>query len=246
MTRRLLSIVAPVVVLACSVETSVGPPAATDASAAKGVDDVAARAKVYCHGTSCYAAAFDFADFQSDPVFGAPYTVLTAHFQNLQGSYPAGGSNTPLELGVFRFVFLGDDEPRGNFVDALTPLSLAAIGAVRLGANRFWSNDGYADPGPPNFDTFYASPGHEIVGCSVWPGNPPDWFFFQTCPSQGLDGWVKVEFVLRRYDEWAPAKPPVRFRDFRFTFGKTFTEGCTIGGNEPGTCTETPYRQAMR
>ena len=38
---------------------------------------------------------------------------------------------------------------------------------------------------------------------------------------------------------------PVRFRDFLFSFGYSRTY-CIVGGNQPGTCTELPYRRAIR
>ena len=207
-----------------------------------------AKAKVYCRGTSCYAAAFEFANYPSDPIFGGPYTLFTAYFQNLQGTYPLGGSSTPLVLNWLYFQFISSDEdPRGNYVDAWPHLSSSIIGNVQAGLNNFWAHDGPADSGPPNYDTFYSYPGGGIVGCNVDQGNPPYWFSFQTCPSQGVDGWVKFDFVLRRLTGFAASQPPVRFDDFLFSFGDFFSGGrCTIGGKQPGTCTELPYRRAMR
>jgi hypothetical protein len=47
--------------------------------------------------------------------------------------------------------------------------------------------------------------------------------------SQGIDGWVKVEFAITRYKNFLATRPPVRLHDFQFSFG-TVDNSCTIGG----------------
>lgn len=206
------------------------------------------QAKVYCaNTTSCFAATFTFKDYASDPSFGRPYTVFTAYLQNLQGTFPVDGPDTPLELGLFHF-FFDSDEP-GTYVDALIqPLTVSTIGNVETGLALSWQHDGPADPGDgnPNYDTWFANGGTEIVGCSLWPGNPVPFYSFRMCPADGFDGWIKVEFILRRFVNFEITRPPVRFRDFRFSFGAAFGPFCTIGGMDPGTCTELAYRRVLK
>jgi hypothetical protein len=130
--------------------------------------------------------------------------------------------------------------------DALDlPLTVQAVGNVQTGILSGWQHETHADAGTsfPNFDYWYRDDPTGIVGCEV---DLSPFFVFQTCPSQGFDGWVKAEFTLRRNIEWVGVRPPVRFDDFLFTFGDFTGPRCTIGGGQPGTCTELPYRRVMR
>lgn len=221
-------------------------PVVSDVYAARDKGDIllasgGAQAKVYCIGSSCYAAAFEFKDYKSDPDFPGPYTLFSAYFQNLQGTYPLGGPNTPLKLNFIRFRFFdpNDDPP---YVDAYPIMTVSAVGDVEEGHVQpagHWLNDGpIAGPGP-NYDTWEYLPGLGIVGCDV----PALFSFsFRSCPGRGLDGWVKFDFKLRHIG----SRVPVRFHDFVFSFGSVSPLAvCTIGGNEQGTCTELPYHRAM-
>ena len=262
-----LAMVTSVAFLGCAPDDSIGPRVApglvvTEADAANNkANDFrpGAKAKVYCKdATSCYAAAFYFTDYPSHPTIGGPYTLFTAYFQNLQGTYPLGGPSTVLGLGHFGFRFLVGNAVGDTYVDASNGhFSITAVGNVQEGIGNSWPQNATLNPGQefPNIDRWDAFSDSWIVGCTV-PEGVPNWFGKRTCPSQGLDGWVKVEFVLRRltgFFEGGPSstaiRPPVRFEDFLFTFGPypvADPVGCTIGGGLPGTCTELSYKQAMR
>src|SRR6187401_1797789 len=95
---RVPGIIAAVVLLGCAPDDSIGPRVApgvvvTEANAEKSIES---SAKVYCDGTSCYAAAFEFTDFPG-------YTIFTATVQNLQGTYPSGGPSITQQLDWFEF-----------------------------------------------------------------------------------------------------------------------------------------------
>jgi hypothetical protein len=249
------------VALACGADRINAPPnvsyhePAVAAGLAKGHEGDAlpaslrAKAKIYCSGSSCFAAAFDFKDFPKDATSPGPYTVMTAYFQDLQGTFPPDGPSTPLAIDGLHFQCPASGVV-GSYVDVPTGgLPILPIGNVQIGLVASWPHDGAVDPGDGNgnSDSWTGVPAGEIYGCDLWPGNPPGHFSVQTCPSQGLDGWAKVEFVLRRFVNWELTKPPVRFEDFRFLFGATQSTGgsCTIGGNLPGTCTDLPYRSVF-
>lgn len=242
--RGLLSTVIAVVFLGCAAADSIGPrvPSGTDVNAAKNSDDgIPKSAKVYCvNATSCYAAAFEFTDYHG------LYTVFTAYFQNLQGTYPPGGPSTPLALNLFRFDFFGSWEDPDFVAAQPDALSVSAVGNVQVGESNYWPNDASAG-GPVNDQWDVERLG--IVGCNgpELSPYPLTEFAIQTCPSQGLDGWAKVDFTLRHggYGN-VPKQKPVRFKDFLFSFGDKAGARCTIGGELPGTCTELSYRSAMR
>ena len=99
-----------------------------------------APAKVYClDATSCYAVAFDFTDYDNDPETGRPYTIFTAYFQNLQGTYPSEGPEALLALDLFRFQFF-DTIESPDYVDA-SSMVLSAIGNVIVGLGNAWEVD---------------------------------------------------------------------------------------------------------
>ena len=199
-----------------------------------------ARAKVYCTGASCYAAAFEFKDYK-DPV--RDYTIFSAYFQNLQGTYPPNGSTAAVSLNWFKFQFF-DVNPSDDYVDAdAGPVIFTTLGNVLVGEIQFWSNDSPALG--LNSDTFFAT-GHGIMGCDgAIPQFPLSFFSFQTCLTSGLDGWVRVDFKLFHNGQ-DPSPAPVRFHDFVFSFGKLGGSSCSVGGGQPGTCSEIAYNRAMK
>ena len=232
----------------CAADDSIGPvipPGVADGggalNAAMSKGDVllassGAPAKVYClNETQCYAVAFDFTDFKNDPDYGIPYTLFTAYFQNLQGTYPANTTNI-LELDLFHFQFFDTIESH-EYVDAYE-LRVSPVGNVQTGLINIWNND---EPVTGLNSDLWDGIGFGIVGCNA--GAFPS-FAVQTCPRQGLDGWARVDVKLTRRGASA-SSAPVRFRDFRFSFGYS-RNFCIVGGNEPGTCTELPYRRAVR
>ena len=232
---RVVGTVAAVALLGCAPDESIGPRVApgvvvTDANAAK---SIGGSAKIYCNGTTCFAAEFDFTDIPG-------HTIFTATIQNLEGTYPPGGPNTVQRLNRFHFQFFDDINSDDRITAVSDYRSFIPVGNVRVGVNNVWGHD---EPiGGPSAALFTVN-GGGIVGCAGAVHVMA--FHFQTCPSQGLDGWVTVGFKLR-HTGIAAKKSPVRFKDFRFTFGDQGTARCTIGGNQPGTCTEVHYKQAMR
>jgi hypothetical protein len=243
---RAISFLAAIVSLGCA-DSAVGPRTLQDhgsgAAASKGdalQTTGGAQAKVYCAGTSCYAATFEFKDYPADNV--GPYTIFSAYFQNLQGSYPQG-SSTPVALNWLHFRFFDLNEG-DDWVDADPGYrSFATLGNVVAGIDNTWSNDSPAQG--VNYDSFYVT-GYGIVGCDGPLSEYPLAFFaFQTCPANGLDGWVRVDFLLRHLGN-SPSTAPVRFHDFLFSFGDLSAGTCRIGGNQPGTCAEFPYSKVMK
>ena len=244
------SILAAIVALGCS-DTTVEPrnlPAiAAGALTSKG--DALLRsgggpAKVYCAGSACWAAMFEFKDYNDDPTFpGRPYTIFSAYFQNLQGTYPRNGSAERLALNNFHFEFFDSNEGDA-WVDADGGYrSFQPLGTVVDGNEDAWENDSPASG--LNYDIFW-TPFGGIIGCDGRvPEFPLEFFSFQTCPSEGLDGWVRVDFKLRRVGPFA-SNEPVRFRDFRFSFSNFNGNRCSIGGNEPPSCSEMPYNRVMK
>jgi hypothetical protein len=246
---RPLGLLAVAVALGCSADDGVGPVLARDftqdggttANPAMTLGDIllassGARAKVYClSATQCYAVAFDFTDFKTGGINGGPYTLLSAYFQNLQGTYPADATGI-LELDLFHFQFF-DTMESPEYVDAYE-LRVSPVGNVQPGLINIWNND---SPASGVNSDLWTGIGFGIVGCNEGAFAS---FAFQTCPSEGLDGWVRVDVKLARRGPSA-SSAPVRFRDFRFSFGYS-RNYCIVGGNEPATCTELPYRRVIR
>lgn len=240
---ELLGIVGAAVLSGCSGDGSVSPEiTAEDLSAVRIADDVTLGAvKVYCfNATSCVAAAFRFSPLPDDPRFGRQ-TLFSVFFQNLQGTYPANGPGTELRVRFFRFQFF-DLIEESEFADADPIETFSAIGNVQPGTNVAWSND--APQAGRNADTFVADFGSGIVGCVN--SGPSLWFTYQTCPRSGLDGWVRVDFVLRHIAVQS-LNAPVRFHDFEFSFGDQFSGLlCRVGGELAETCTVLPYSHVLQ
>lgn len=240
----LLGIVAVAVLTNCGVEDSVSPRiASTDANALRIADGVSiGNVKVYCFNpTSCVAAAYRFSQLPDDPS-GRPQTQFSVFIQNLQGTFPVDGPNTELRIRHFRFQFFEIiDSP--SYADAHPLETMSTIGNVQLGNNSgAWGNDSPA--AGRNSDTFVADGTSGIVGCVNQ--NPPLWFSHRTCPSAGLDGWVRVDFVLRHLGG-DPSTQDVRRKDFEFSFGNA-SAGlfCRIIGEQFENCTELPYSRVLQ
>lgn len=248
---RLLGALPAAAIAACAADDSVGPSAAFDlvprvgaeASSANSGNDVPGSKKVYCvNETSCFAVAYEFRDQRDDPLPGRN-TVFSVYVQNLQGTYPSDGPSIPLSLRLFRFRFFETQES-SNYVDAYAIETFSSVGNVQEGVATSWNNDGPS--AGVNFDTFFAIGGAGIMGCDVDPVLLAlRWFTFRTCPREGLDGWVRVDFILRRVGIEA-SNAPVRLHDFAFSFGTLApAQLCTIGGPQPETCTVLPYKKAV-
>ena len=247
--RAVIGVSFAIVVAACTAQDSVGPDVAPrnhvdlEASAVRVASGVRGSVKVYCiNATSCFAVAYDFTDNRDDPLLGRS-TVFSVYIQNLQGTYPEDGPSTPLNLNRFRFRFF-DTQESPDFVDAYPIETISAVGNVQAGVNNDWSND--SPIAGLNSDLFSAEIGSGILGCDVAAANPPLFFTFRTCLSEGLDGWVRVDFVLW-HNGSDPSNAPVRLHDFEFAFGDGFSAGhyCTIGGEQPATCTVLPYSKVV-
>jgi len=243
-SSAVLGIVAVAILTSCGGDNSVGPLVTADLNALKIADGITVGSvRAYCiTPTTCIAAAFRFDELPDDPTFGRQ-TLFSAYFQNLQGTYPNHGPRAELKLRFFRFQFF-DVIESSDHVDAHPVETFSTFGNVQVGANHNWGNESPA--AGRNSDTFVAEIGSGIVGCDIAPANPPLWFSFRTCPSGGMDGWVRVDFTLRRVGEEA-SNAPVRFNDFEFSFGDHNSgQFCTIGGDKPETCTVLPYSRVLR
>lgn len=240
---------APAILLAaCGSDDAVGPLPGAAASAAESQSAVPGSAKVYCIGTSCFGVVFAFTDNVSDPLFGRPTTSFSVYLQNLQGTYPTNGPSTPQIITSMGFVFF-DTQESLDWVDASPNETSSVVGNVAVGTSPGWGNE--KPTAGLNRDIFFADPLGGIEGCNGRLGNPPLWFGYRSCPRDGLDGWVRLDFVLLHRGLQA-STTPIRFDDFRFWFswnqsGSSFVSGptCSFGGGQPPTCAEFPYETSL-
>jgi hypothetical protein len=263
--RRLIGGLPAVVISACTANDSVGPDVASrvasqvtsEGGAANSAEDISESAEVYCiNETSCFAVAYSFADFVDA---SGPKTLFSVFFQNLQGTFPSNGLTTPLYLEEISFRFHGDIGST-DWANAALPPRFSTLGNVEVGRNsqNNWYHEEPANP-PPNSDTFFGWINDaEILGCDVDTRLPPLYFGWRTCLRDGLDGWVRVDFVLSR-PAFGASTAPVRLDDFIFFFGvrQTGLPGhyCTIGNvrdpllearNGPSTCQVFSYDVIVR
>ena len=242
--RRLSAGLASIFVAGCAADNAIGPSGspllASEASAAK--SNAPKNPTVYCvNPTSCFAVAIDFKKRVNDPLLGRT-TLVSVYFQNLQGTFPEDGPSTPLKLRTFGFVFFGTQES-ASFVDAYPIETFGSVGNVEQGAQNGWGNDSPA--AGRNRDNWLADLGSGILGCDINPMEPARFFTFRTCPRDGLDGWVRVDFILRRAG-LDPDKKPIGLEDFEFWFGTAFPfQSCVIGAPQVSTCTVFPYDEVV-
>lgn len=186
--------------------------------------------KVYClRPGACFAAAFQFTDYLTDP---SPYSQFTVYLQNLQGSWPQKSVGSPLALN--RFTILTSNPPEGSPSKRPTLYSQMvnqSEGGTVIGRVRTGEQIGlYADEGSnQGYNQFGWYTGLGIAGCDLHPNHTPEDFRVSTCPANGLTGWLRFDFQFTWYGE--PFARPVRFENFRFVVGNEF-EGCTFGTAE--------------
>ncbi len=206
--------------------------------------------KVYCiRPGACFAAAFQFSDYLTDPV---PYTQFTVYLQNLQGSWPRKSAGTPAALN--RFTILTSNPPENSPSKRPTLYSRMidqSEGGTVIGRVRTGEQTGlYADEGSnQGYNQFGWYTGLGIAGCDLLPYNSREDYRISTCPANGLTGWLRFDFQLTWYGE--SFARPVRFDNFRFSVGSEF-DGCTFGTAElPGSpngagCRARDYNEVLR
>ncbi len=208
--------------------------------------------KVYCfRAGACFAAAFQFTDYLTDP---SPYTQFSVYLQNLQGSWPRKSVGTPLALN--RFTIYTNNPPEDSPSKRPTLYSHminqsdggTAIGRVKVGEEGTL----YADQGSnQGYNQFGWYTGLGIAGCDLYPkpNNSREDFRVSTCPASGLTGWLRFDFHLAWYGD-APARP-VGFDNFRFAIGNEF-EGCRFGTadlrdtGDATSCATRDYNEVLR
>lgn len=205
--------------------------------------------KVYCfRPRACFAAAFQFTDYLSDPV---PYTQFTVYLQNLQGSWPRRSAGDPSAIN--RFTILTSNPLEGSPAKRPTLYSRMidqSQGGIVIGRVKVGEQQGvFADEGSnQGYNQFGWYTGLGIAGCDLHPNHSPEDFRVSTCPANGLTGWLRFDFQFTWYG--VPFPRPVGFDNFRFVIGSEF-EGCTFGtaelrgSPEPEFCRARDYREVL-
>lgn len=194
--------------------------------------------RVYCPPgqPSCFAAAFNYNNYvgglPGHPFLdGVTLTVMSVYVQNLQGSYNWSGATDPFQvntLGFFRKNDGFDNLSNSLFVNLLPttnspPRSGSTVGAARTGQAPFLSESASADPINDLSTTYYTDVSGGVMGCNLGEyASPFRGWGWQTCPSSGLNGWVKFDFALY----WAEQVGAPRFvtgDDFFLTMGAANT-----------------------
>jgi len=224
--------------------------------------------RVYCPPgqPSCFAAAFNYNNYvgglPGHPFLdGVTLTVMSVYVQNLQGSYNWSGATDPFQvntLGFFRKNDGFDNLSNSLFVNLLPasnspPRSGRTVGAALTGQAPFLSESASADPINDLSTTYYTDVSGGVMGCNLGEYAAPfrGWGW-QTCPSSGLNGWVKFDFALY----WAEQVGAPRFvtgDDFFLTMGAANTGsdylcgfGQEIGIDVPvNACPDQAYQWAV-
>ena len=190
--------------------------------------------RVYCPPgqPSCFGAAFAYTNYAGGLpghsfLDGVPLTVMSVYIQNLQGSYQWRTQNAPMvfnSFGFFRENGGYDNLSNSLFVNILPasispPKSGSRFGPVREGTRQVLSESTNAEPVVSLSTTYYTENSGGVMGCNLGRYESPlrGWGW-QTCPEQGLNGWVKFDFALW----WAEQSGAPRFvsaDDFFLTMG---------------------------
>ena len=224
--------------------------------------------RVYCPPgqPSCFAAAFTYSNYVTGLpghgfLDGTPLTVMSVYVQNLQGSYKwknpqAFQLNT---IGFFRQNGGYDNLSNSLFVNILPtstnpPRSGGSYGPIRTGPNPFLSEYASADPITDLATSYSTDNSGGVMGCNLgryaspWVG-----WGWQTCPKQGLKGWVKFDFALYWAEQVGVTPRFVTGNDFFLTMGGVNTSadyfcgfGRQIGIDPPVTaCPDEIYDAAI-
>ncbi len=195
--------------------------------------------KVYCVSAGqCYAAAFQFTDYLTDPT---PYTLFSVYLQNLQGNF-AASSPSAYSLNQFTFEFFNEATSAGDPYGVVRTIgggggSVGAVGRVGLSPQTpYLYHDGNGFGGHvTEYFLLNGGTGFGVLGCSTPPYLiPPEWSH-RTCPRIGLNGWFRADFRIRGRDYTNnlgnPTAVATRFTDFAFGFGGSGSE-CFVGSRD--------------
>lgn len=211
--------------------------------------------KVYCLSASeCYAAAFQFTDYLTDP---APHTIFSVYLQSLQGSY-AGSSSLAYRLSRFHFLFFNQANSAGDPYGVVRQMgagaaSLGSVGPVERTTGRPTFEHIVNGHGGHVREDFLLNGGvgFGVLGCTIPPYLIPGEWAVRTCPRLGLTGWARLDFRIRGLDytsgHGSPVPVSTRFTDFTFSFSGS--RECTFGSLAPrppasprdGNCQEYSY-----
>lgn len=203
--------------------------------------------RVYCPPgqPSCFAAAFTYTNYVGGLpgrgfLDGVPLTVMSVYIQNLQGSYQWRDQTKAMAFNSFGFFRENggyDNLSNSLFVNILPPAgspprSATTFGPVRVGTERVFSESSSAEPIVSLATTYSTDNSGGVVGCDLGPyASPLRGWGWQTCPEQGVNGWVKFDFALW----WAEQSGAPRFvtgDDFFLTMGaanSNFDYQCAYG-----------------
>jgi len=200
--------------------------------------------RVYCPPgqVSCFAAAFNYTNYATGLpghsfLDGVPLTVMSVYVQNLQGSY-RWRSPDPFQFNTFGFFRQNggfDNLSNTLFVDLVPhsitpPRSGKPYGPVRRGPNPFLSESSSTDPIESLSTTYFTDNSGGVLGCDLGQyASPLVGWGWQTCPRNGVKGWVQFDFALW----WAEQSGVPRFvngDDFFLTLGGVNTSNDYLCG----------------
>jgi hypothetical protein len=209
---------------------------------------------VYCTigSTSCMGAFFNFTQVEPTPnSLGG--TLFSAFLQNLQGSLPT----TTLFSSLGLFQLHRNNKPPGvgdaGFVSLSGPARATPVGRVDIG-HFAWEGT------IPLFRESYVPPFHNapvvhsaeyhwnglpsIMGCNAFyqdTDTPVRFksFMYRTCPREGLNGWLRLDFLVNtwNYAAFDFRNVPMTLNDFAFTVYDVYTphwDSCTFGNYGAG------------
>lgn len=182
--------------------------------------------KVYCPmgSLSCMGAYFNFTPHSSG--YG---TTFTAYVQNLQGSYTADPGPTTMRAFVLsRANKLPSAGGTYGFYNAIG-VTVSTVGNVQRNASGsvlYNQSITYDHPyGTTSMSWYGWDIGQGLAGCNGNQSALPDGriyygFDYRTCPTQGLNGWLQLDFHVATLDYATGFRSPLTtFSDFAFTIG---------------------------